>query len=1104
MTQVNLYNDRAAAADNAKALSNVPGASITNSRILRRRSVKNTLRSLLIVCLTLFFVGASSLRPAYAQSPLPFVPVFPKYIVMGVVYAPPGSESYVTYGGSNLVGSTNTISTTNSSTFVDTRSFTAGGFLGLFGGSTTSSTSDGWTTTSENSSSVAVQTTMGNAISTMGPISSSLGVNHDNDIIYILLNPALSTYVSSYNHTTGALNILSWSGLASNGCDLTNPIDDPVTFYQVVSGCDPNQYPFPDVVGIPVWCLKNPYYPGQSCAQWIPYTSRSWDLSTWLPIPTSGGPLPPGLTYQDYADILQADPFVALNGTAVNVCHVTYGPNLNPNDSEVIQAPQTPAGRLNYTGNTAKSCGANGTRVSRFQPYGTVEYPDPGPNGLPSTYTGNFQYSQTTTAGTTVSDTHTVGYSSNRTISFGTSFGLFGFPIAGFDIAMSSGTNNSMTWQHQSGFVSTNGNTSTASYSITGPQLSDNYTGPATYNVYLDNVYGTYAFYSDLAPDVTLGNIDISPTTITFPQVTVGTSSAAQQITLTNHSAYQLTMVGPAVTFSDPGFTIVNDGNDRCSNQLLSPYGSTQGSYTCTLNVKFSPVVSDAPNTIYGTTYPVNATMIAAGTENALPYQNILVANPAPISGTAAVGTTTQGATLFPNPIQNTSQKNAFVFPAASSPPTAQTQQFKFTNYYSPSVTFPSSGDLLSTNTTDFTILSDLCAGATITAGSSCTFTVQYLPGPTIPPGGLFSTGIRAFGRVGSSLTITQLALAGAAGTVVGYIAIGGSPSLYIQTAAIGCTIYCPPTTGNTGPLTIYNGTSFTLTNITYSSTGGFGFGGCSTLSAGQTCSATISYSPSPNYNGTYTYNGTITVNGTEQTTGSPHVSATETATATVVYVGGNSPTIALTGAEQSKTTVVPATNAKGSVTVNPLLVPATRNGSVSIAVGNFNASALYSAGAGTDAVAKAIVASLNVAGSPVKAARSGSIVTVKSINAGTSGNMSLQTSGDTNFAIVPSGTALTGGKDGTTKTVYDSGSVDVTTGGLNISIKWGSASTPHSIATAVAKSINAMAGAYWKATVYGDAVGLTSVSQTPPSLDVTVKDTKGFSPTSFDAIFTY
>ena len=239
--------------------------------------MKHTQRWLLTFCMVLSCVVTSSLNSAYAQATTPPQPIFPKYLVMGVVYAPPGSASFVSYGDTTFVGSSNTVSVTNSSTVVNTSSFTTGASLGVFGASITNTVSDGWTTSSQNTNSVAVQTTNGNSISTMGPISSALGVDHDNDIIYIWLNPVVSGTVPVTQTNPPTIN---WTGLSANSCDQTD-VNDPLTFYQTVSGCDPNQYPYPDIVGIPVWCLKNPYWPGQGCAQWLVYTERSWDFSYW-------------------------------------------------------------------------------------------------------------------------------------------------------------------------------------------------------------------------------------------------------------------------------------------------------------------------------------------------------------------------------------------------------------------------------------------------------------------------------------------------------------------------------------------------------------------------------------------------------------------------------------------------------------------------------------------------------------------------------------------------------------------------------------------------------------------------------------------------------
>lgn len=1073
--------------------------------------MKRTPQWLLVYCLALFCVAASSLNLAHAQTTTQPFPIFPKYMVMGVVYAPPGSASSVTYGYSNLVGSADSISTMNASTDTVTTSTTVGGgFLGLFGASTTTSYSDGWTTGQDGASAVIVQTTTGNSISTMGPISSSLGVNHDNDVIYIWLNPVVATTVASYNSSTGAL-ALNWTGLQSNGCD-PNDTAVTVTFYQYVRGCDSNQYPYPDIVGIPVWCLKNPYYPGQGCAQWLPYTSRPWDLATWTS--STGGPLPPGLTLQDYADILQADPFVALNGNAVNVCHNPYGPNLDPNNPETIAAPQVPSGKVNYAG-TPNSCGAVGTVMNRFQPYGTVEYPMPGPDGLPSTYTGSFQYSQTNTSSQGTTESHTTSYSSNTTYSFSLNFflpipGGGSVPIANFNLAMSNGSGNSQTWQHQASNTSTTGNTSTANYSITGPQLSDNYQGPATYNVYLDNVYRTYAFYSSMEPQINLGTIGISSAPLNFGSVTVTnpvTASAAIPVTLINNSGYDITMVWPAITFNDPGFqiaqNILNDGSDHCSNQLI------HSQQTCVVNVVFAPVISDAPNKIAATQYTINATMIAAGTESASSFQNVLVTAQTPVTGTAVVGTTTQGATLTPATIQNSAEPNVYNFPTSNY--SAQTEQFTFKNYYSSSVTFPvHPAEIALTDAADFSIVSDTgtggCSGAIVAAGSTCTFSVQFQPTTAPPPTGLFGTKVTALGVVnwplptGPTPTI-PLAIAGTAGTVSGSISLGSISCSDVL--GNGSGVSCSSTT-------ITNNTAFTLNLTSGGGTNGFGvnISGCSSILKGASCTApgtlTFTGQCNPSPNNPCGFSGTVSVSGTLATPGNPPVSGTNTASANISVCTTGCGGIRVTGAEQSKITTVPATYAKGSITVSPWITPAPAKGTLSITVGTFKATTSYAAGATGNTAAQALAVALNVTGSPVKAKASGSVVTLTSVTTGSAGNLAFQTTGDSTFQLVASGSTLTGGKNATTTTKYDGGTISVTTSGVTASATWGKTSTVQSIATALAASINKVAGAYWTASASGDYVTLVSVPPTAPSIWATVTDSKGFTPASFGATLTY
>ena len=769
------------------------------------------------------------------------------------------------------------------------------------------------------------------------------------------------------------------------------------------------------------------------------------------------------------------------------------------------------------------------SEMTRFQPYGVVEYPEPGPNGLPTTYTGTFNYSQTETQGATAIDTHTSTASSYQTLSYDDSFNLFGFTV-GFDYSTTSGTSNSTTWQQQNSSTSTAGTTATASYSITGPQLSDNYNGPATFNVYLDNVYGTYAFYSSLEPQVALGYIAITTNSSLYgycpgpgaePSLTFGTepvttptptASAPQTVYLTNCSPYPLTMVGPAVSFSDPGFAIANDGKDYCSNRVLNPYDSQNGPWYCEIDVDFAPVPSDAPNTLYGTAYPVSATMIAAGTENASSYQNILVTNPATVSATAQVGPAA-GATLYPTGTgqpKDPKEPNVVTF-STPNPYALQTQQFTFTNYYSSPVYFTPVGGIALSDGADFTIpdnTNGCYSTGTVVVNSlgSCTFTLDFLPtvgvGTETQQSGELSTKLTAMAIVGSPTgTPIPMAIAGAAGPAA--LTLAPSPVTFNVTGTYSGQSFNP--VGNEVALKLTNNTNYTVNGLTASDSffgaylntnGGNCTGTPPSLAAGSSCTVEAYTTEYTNIHGTFY--GNIEVSGTLSNGAS--VWANINAIANVSLTELQEEQITLTGAEQSKTEQIPATHATGKITVSALEVPAASNGTLSIQVGGFNAAASYAQGATVNEAVKAIAEALNVDGSPVTAKASGSVITLTSVIAGSGGNITFEATGDGNFELIASGATLTGGKDATEKTEYDGGTVDVTTAGVVASADWGSKSTPQSIAKALAESINKVAGAYWTASVSGDVITVTSVSQTPPAIIVTVTDKKGFTPPSFGA----
>jgi len=1132
----------------------------------------------LLKALRLFVICALTLGGTLAYGQTYTIPYLPKYQVLTVVYAPPGSASSVTYSNSESSGSTESISTQTTSSVSESIEFGLQWETPWSGGSITDTISTGWGTQNSNGTSISIASTQGNSVATAGPVSSSLGVNHDNDVIYILLNPVVDTTASGPG--TGTSVAFSWAGLQYNSCDLTDSQFSP-NVYQGVGGCDPNQYPFPDIIGIPVWCLKNPYYPGQSCVQWLTYTSRAWDAVAWGNGNNSKLPLGPMLTLQDYADILSADPFVTQtlvlpNQTADSYCHPSYGVNIDPNDAETV--PATPTSAPPYGTWPAPPqppfCGApnNGSNVTsqRFNAYDQVQYPQPGVNGEPQTYSGTLSYQQTTG----------ISSSSQNTNSAGNAFNISGWG-GFFGNGLSTGVDKTQqwTWQQTTATSQTQGNTNTASYSITGPQASDNYQGPVTFNVYQDNVFGTFAFYSDLqreqpplqlsglagaklapnglaisgssflspilvnvATNGTIGSQLVAGTPYSFSGTVTACNPPAtcpapdvQEIALTNNSPNYMTMAAPAVTFSNPGFQpIENNPNtypDGCSNQYLA------AGATCLLFIEFAPVLSDVPNPLANPN-PVYASLIAAGTENITSYQNILVTSTGlEVTGNAAP-VSTAGATMRPATIQTASVPNLYVFPMLQST-TAETQTFTVTNLNSSAVTMSASStsrcpsstsavDITLTDCSNFTIptATDGCASASLkaaippsgstagTAGGSCSFTLNFLPvgAPSTVPStaGEYTAIITANGTIAGGSGAANLAVAGAMGTTGG-ISMSPAVTCSFQDMGGGGTQFCTSTT-----ITNNSSGTFTITGVTsnVTGTGGsgtfqvsaatFGLSGCTsgTIAAGKTCTGTL----------TFTYPTCSPAGDQCAASGLVGVTGTLLGSAVSTEVGASAgwsqcvqcgAVVHITGKEQSKQVIKPATHARASVDVTgAVTTPFSGTRTVVLTVHGFRATASYNSTATNQTVAQALAAAANAAGSPVTAKASANTVTLTYKTAGTVGNTAAYTAtGSSDFTITPRAGLLSGGVNASTITEYDAGATEAAVGGVTVSSKWGKTSTSETIAAALAASMNLAGKGSYTATASGGAITITPASgKSAPSVSVGVKDSMGFNPASFSA----
>lgn len=157
--------------------------------------------------------------------------------------------------------------------------------------------------------------------------------------------------------------------------------------------------------------------------------------------------------------------------------------------------------------------------------------------------------------------------------------------------------------------------------------------------------------------------------------------------------------------------------------------------------------------------------------------------------------------------------------------------------------------------------------------------------------------------------------------------------------------------------------------------------------------------------------------------------------------------------------------------------------GSVFVTVNGVQTSVTYGQSSTAATLASALVSAVNANSSvPVTAALSGSAVnlTAKTTGSGTDYSLSCGSStsqpslfSHASFTVTCSGTALTGGSNGTT--TFDSGTVLITVNGIQVSAAYGQNDTSLAVAGRLAAAINAGTTVPAKATVSGNLILLAS-----------------------------
>jgi hypothetical protein len=390
----------------------------------------------------------------------------PKYVVVGVIYAPPGgvvqggvAKGNVSYTDSDLVSSTITTKQSFGNSYTESNVVTLPGvgfnILGWVSGSVSGQLSSSYTTstTTTDSTAVTVQKTSGTTLGVNGPECPYVGVDHDYDIIEVWLNPVQLFTLT--NNGVVQPNGYGYSTLDQPGMDV----------YDVYAG---------ELNGdIAVRSSTTTAF------------ARAWAAGeVW---PSGQGP---GLTSQDEQNILKADPFwdctyqspvgdgfncpepadasfsgvVDTSGTAVTLVSGSNFSNLLDQGSITINSVAYPIAQVNSaTTLTLGSSAGTQTDVSYSGPSRFTEsggdqnfpYTQPVPGGSPNFTIYTFSYTNTDTQGADVvyKTSQTSGY---ELVFKGSVFGV------GIGDTFSQSWTTTQSYETSSQFTSSNTTTATA------------------------------------------------------------------------------------------------------------------------------------------------------------------------------------------------------------------------------------------------------------------------------------------------------------------------------------------------------------------------------------------------------------------------------------------------------------------------------------------------------------------------------------------------------------------------------------------------------------------------------------------------------------------
>lgn len=357
----------------------------------------------------------------------------PKYVIVGITYAPPGPNSSVTYTNSTLVGNTITLTSSFSNTVgfsvsVET-DISAWSIVGGAAVKVTATESSEYTQGSSSSTTTTVSQQASVSDKTNGTGNAFSPVNHDYDTIWLWLNPLM---IFSIDPNSGNI---TWNGYGYDSHDVAGP----------------------DVFPVQVGYLNGDFGPNSSIAAVL---ARNWVTSnepgvTW---PAGDGP---GLTSTDISNILAADFFTNPSYTLPSPLPTTSA------DGRFTQIPFPP----NPVAYEQAGLGNGG--------------------GLTTGY--NLVNTNTTTLGQGTSYMFKQTFGTDEQFKGGTWFAKFTLDLKQSDTLTFAHTwqHTLTTTQTLTNALSITG----PGCPQTTEPCVPTYTGPAQFIVYQDNQYGTFMFY---------------------------------------------------------------------------------------------------------------------------------------------------------------------------------------------------------------------------------------------------------------------------------------------------------------------------------------------------------------------------------------------------------------------------------------------------------------------------------------------------------------------------------------------------------------------------------------------------------------------------------